>query len=94
MVHPITPNWATINVFLILGRFLLGILTDVWKWHQDEQLFIQDNRTKSGGKTVLHPGLQHKWTNKTTIGPDDILNWSSFKQIARKWHRKLGKVSL
>ncbi|KIK99679.1 hypothetical protein PAXRUDRAFT_822444 [Paxillus rubicundulus Ve08.2h10] len=75
------------------GRFLLGVLTDLWKWAQDEQLFAQDNRTKIGGKTVLLPGFQPRWTNKdhTNISPDDLLSWSSFKQILRKWHRKLGR---
>jgi Transcription factor/nuclear export subunit protein 2 len=77
----------------IKGRFLLGILTDLWKWHEDEALFIQDNRTRSGGKTILHPGLQIRWTSKTTIAPEDVLKWPGFKQILRKWHRKLAKVS-
>jgi hypothetical protein len=72
---------------------LLGILTDLWKWHEDEALFIQDNRTRSGGKTVLHPGLQLRWTNKSAIVADDVLKWVGFKQILRKWHRKLAKVS-
>jgi THO complex subunit 2 len=71
----------------------LGILSDIWKWNQDEQLFIQDNRTKSGGKTVLLPGFQRRWTSKATILPDDLLKWSDFKQIVRKWHKKLGKAS-
>jgi THO complex subunit 2 len=76
----------------LLGRFLLGILTDLWKWHEDESLFIQDNRTRVAGKTVLHPGLQIRWTNKINIVADDVLKWTSFKQILRKWHRKLAKV--
>ena len=65
---------------------------DLWKWHEDEALFIQDNRTRSGGKTLLHPGLQIRWTNKATIVGDDVLKWTGFKQILRKWHRKLAKV--
>ncbi|KAL4082005.1 transcription factor/nuclear export subunit protein 2-domain-containing protein [Scleroderma yunnanense] len=75
------------------GRFLLGILADLWKWAQDEQLFHQDNRMKIGGKTVLLPGFQPRWTNKDhgDIRPDDLLNWAGFKQILRKWHRKLGR---
>jgi len=75
------------------GRFLLGVLTDLWKWHEDEPSFIQDNRMRSGGKAVLHPGFQLRWTNKTTIAADDVLKWAGFKQILRKWHRKLAKVS-
>ncbi|KAG0699864.1 transcription factor/nuclear export subunit protein 2-domain-containing protein [Suillus ampliporus] len=78
------------------GRFLLGILTDLWKWAQDEQLFLMENRTKVGGKTILLPGFQHKWSSKdhASIVADDLLSWTGFKQILRKWHRKLGKSLL
>lgn len=50
---------------------------------------------KIGGKTVLLPGFQPRWTNKDhgDIRPEDLLNWAGFKQILRKWHRKLGRVS-
>jgi THO complex subunit 2 len=74
------------------GRFLVGILKDLWKWHQDEELYKQENRAKSGGKTVTLPGMQMKWSNKTTIAPEDIISWPSLKQVMKKWHRKLGKV--
>ncbi|KAG9317173.1 transcription factor/nuclear export subunit protein 2-domain-containing protein [Chiua virens] len=75
------------------GRFLLGVLMDLWKWAQDEQLFIHENRTKIGGRTVLLPGFQPRWTNKDQMNlvPEDLLPWSGFKQILRKWHRKLGR---
>ncbi|KAF8138151.1 hypothetical protein EV363DRAFT_1292738 [Boletus edulis] len=75
------------------GRFLLGVLTDLWKWVQDEQLFAQDNRAKIGGRTVFLPGFQPRWTNKDLVNivPEDLLSWSGFKQILRKWHRKLGR---
>ena len=78
-----------------LGRFLLGILTDISKWFQDEQLFLQENRTKSGGNTVFLPGLQLRWplTPKPVIAQEDLITWADFKQVVRKWHRKLGKVS-
>jgi hypothetical protein len=74
------------------GRFLVGILKDLWKWQQDEELYKQENRTKAGGKTVLLPGMQMKWSNKTVITPEDLLSWSALKTIMKKWHRKLGKV--
>lgn len=74
------------------GRFLVGILKDLWKWQQDEELYKQENRTKSGGKSVLLPGMQVKWSNKTIIAPEDLLQWTDLKTILRKWHRKLGKV--
>ncbi|KAG2755797.1 hypothetical protein P692DRAFT_20853707 [Suillus brevipes Sb2] len=78
------------------GRFLLGILTDLWKWAQDEQLFLMENRTKVGGKTILLPGFQHRWSSKDhgSIVSDDLLSWTGFKQILRKWHRKLGRSLL
>ncbi|KAG2148090.1 transcription factor/nuclear export subunit protein 2-domain-containing protein [Suillus clintonianus] len=78
------------------GRFLLGILTDLWKWAQDEQLFLMENRTKVGGKTILLPGFQHRWSSKDhgSIVADDLLSWTGFKQILRKWHRKLGRSLL
>ncbi|KAG2043203.1 transcription factor/nuclear export subunit protein 2-domain-containing protein [Suillus americanus] len=78
------------------GRFLLGILTDLWKWAQDEQLFLMENRTKVGGKTILLPGFQHRWSNKDhgSIVSEDLLSWTGFKQILRKWHRKLGRSLL
>jgi len=73
---------------------LLGVLTDLWKWAQDEQLFAQENRTKIGGRTIFLPGFQPRWTNKDLISilPEDLLSWSGFKQILRKWHRKMGRV--
>ncbi|KAI0375719.1 hypothetical protein BV20DRAFT_1059341 [Pilatotrama ljubarskyi] len=75
------------------GRFLLGVLTDIYKWFQDEQLFLQENRSKSGGSTVFLPGLQLRWpaTPKPVIAQEDLITWSDFKQVVRKWHRKLNK---
>ncbi|KAL7282472.1 hypothetical protein ACG7TL_003943 [Trametes sanguinea] len=75
------------------GRFLLGILTDLSKWFHDEQLFLQENRTKSGGNTVWLPGLLRRWPLKPqpVIKQEDLINWEELKQVVRKWHRKLGK---
>ncbi|KAL6309570.1 transcription factor/nuclear export subunit protein 2-domain-containing protein [Sparassis latifolia] len=75
------------------GRFLLGILTDVAKWYLDEQAFLQENRTKTGGKTTYLPGLQRRWTAKSALTIEDIIPWLDYKQIVRKWHRKLLKAS-
>ena len=36
-------------LMVMLGRFLLGLLTDLLKWHQDEQQYLQDNRVKGVG---------------------------------------------
>ncbi|CDO68724.1 hypothetical protein BN946_scf184652.g51 [Trametes cinnabarina] len=75
------------------GRFLLGILTDLWKWFQDEQLFLHENRTKSGGNTVFLPGLQQRWPlrPKAVVAQEELIKWEDFKQVVRKWHRKLNK---
>jgi Transcription factor/nuclear export subunit protein 2 len=75
-----------------IGRFLLGILSDLLKWHQDEQLYLQENRTKSGGKAAYLPGLQLRWTNKPTVSIGDLAKWSEIHQFNRKCHRKLAKV--
>ncbi|KAL0580932.1 THO2 plays a role in transcriptional elongation [Marasmius crinis-equi] len=69
------------------GRFLLGLLTDLLKWHKDEQTYIQDNRSKVGGKTVLHPGMQAKY--QLPMPPENQLKWREFRNVLRKWHKKL-----
>jgi THO complex subunit 2 len=79
---------------MLTGRFLFGILTDLWKWHQDEAAYTLDNRAKSGGKTVLLPGFQIKWSNKTTLEAKDLNTWANFKQLLNKFHRGLTKVRL
>lgn len=80
-----TPLLYFIN---LSGRFLLGILSDMDKWYNDEQLYIADNRSKVTG--VVHPGLQRKDTNKPTS--DTLLDRADFQRVVRKWHKKLGKV--
>ncbi|KAK7060210.1 THO2 plays a role in transcriptional elongation [Paramarasmius palmivorus] len=72
------------------GRFLLGILTDLSKWHQDEQAYIQDNRSKVGGKVVLHAGLQLKY--QLPMPPENQLKWKDFRTVLRKWHKKLANA--
>lgn len=71
------------------GRFLLGILSDMDKWHTDEQLYNADNRSKVNG--TLHPGFRRNWINKPAA-PDTILEWADFQRVLRKWHKKLGKA--
>ncbi|KAJ2920447.1 hypothetical protein H1R20_g16647, partial [Candolleomyces eurysporus] len=72
------------------GRFLLGILSDLHKWHTDDQAYTQDNRVKVAGKTIYLPGLQRALTNKSPA-PDTILTWPNFQQVLRKWYRKIAK---
>lgn len=76
---------------MIVGRFLLGILTDLYKWHQDEQLFLNDNRSK-GGKTTYFPGLMLRFSNKSAVALEDLITWQDYCVVLRKWHRKLLKV--
>jgi THO complex subunit 2 len=82
------------SLMVTLGRFLLGLLTDLLKWHQDEQQYLQDNRVKSAGKAAYLPGLQLRWTNKPTVAVSDLAKWSEVQQFNRKCHRKLTKVGI
>lgn len=75
------------------GRFLLNILKDLWAWQQSEELYLQDNRAKGTKKAVFHPGMQKKWSMKPNLTQEDILSWTEFKIVLKKWQRKLGKVS-
>ena len=79
-------------LMVMTGRFLLGLLTDLLKWHQDEQQYLQDNRVKGVGKAAYLPGLQLRWTNKPTVAISDLAKWSEVQQFNRKCHRKLAKV--
>jgi hypothetical protein len=76
-----------------VGRFLLGILTDLYKWFSDEALYEQDNRSKIGGKVHYLPGFQQSWSPKFPVEKTSLLAWHNFQQVLRKWHRKLFKVS-
>ncbi|KAF7978302.1 hypothetical protein HWV62_899 [Athelia sp. TMB] len=76
------------------GRFLLNILKDLWAWQQSEELYLQDNRAKGTKKAVFHPGMQKKWSMKPNLTQEDILSWTEFKIVLKKWQRKLGKCLL
>ncbi|KAJ3723327.1 transcription factor/nuclear export subunit protein 2-domain-containing protein [Lentinula raphanica] len=69
------------------GRFLLGVLSDLHKWHSEEQTYNQDNRSKVGGKTVLHTGFQSQY--RYPMPSENALKWSVFQKIVRKWHKKI-----
>ncbi|KAI0047273.1 hypothetical protein FA95DRAFT_1664524 [Auriscalpium vulgare] len=72
------------------GRFLLGILTDLHKWSQDEVQYMQDNRSKTGGKVFWLPGFLKQWPAKTaTVEPSALLAWNDLQLVLKKWHRKL-----
>ncbi|KAG6882988.1 hypothetical protein C0995_013326 [Termitomyces sp. Mi166 len=48
------------------GRFLLGILADMFNWYSDEVAYMVDNHTKVGGKTVYNPHLQRTGQTRTS----------------------------
>ena len=75
-----------------IGRFLLGILTDLGKWAEDEQLFMQDNRTKIGGKVTYLPGFMQPYARKPIVAIEDLMKWKELRKIHKKWHRKLTNV--
>jgi len=86
------PPYPSLILTATIGRFLLGLLTDLLKWHQDEQQYLQDNRVKGAGKAAYLPGLQLRWTSKPTVAISDLAKWSEVQQFNRKCHRKLAKV--
>ena len=89
-----TPIWLlSYALRYFVGRFLLGILMDLYKWFSDEALYEQDNRTKIGGKVHYLPGFQQSWSTKFPVDKTSLLAWHNFQQVLRKWHRKLFKVS-
>ncbi|KAG7448931.1 uncharacterized protein BT62DRAFT_653210 [Guyanagaster necrorhizus] len=65
------------------GRFLHAILTDLYKWHSDEQAWLSDNRSTVKGKTLIHPGFQNR------PGQTGHISHSEFQKLLRKWHMKL-----
>ena len=67
-------------------------MTDLLKWHQDEQHYLQDNRVKGVGKAAYLPGLQLRWQNKPTVAVSDLAKWSEMQQFNRKCNRKFTKV--
>ncbi|KAH8118538.1 transcription factor/nuclear export subunit protein 2-domain-containing protein [Phellopilus nigrolimitatus] len=73
------------------GRFLKGILQDLYGWHKDQKAYDASNRRKDGSKTVLLPGLQMPWSKDGPSSPDDLLKWAEFKSFLKKCHRKLGR---
>ncbi|THH08122.1 hypothetical protein EW145_g2921 [Phellinidium pouzarii] len=73
------------------GRFLKGILQDLYGWHKDQKTYDASNRRKEGSTVTLLPGLQTHWSKDGPTSPDDLLKWSDFKSFLKKCHRKLGR---
>lgn len=76
------------DVYAPTGRFLRGIMTDLYSWFKDKQLYEQDNQINRNNQTLCHPGFKRNFTNK----PNDVLKHEALQTVVRKWHRKLGKV--
>lgn len=72
----------------------MGILRDLWKWQQDEELYTQENRMKSNGKTILLPGMRTAWAAKVDVAPKDLVPWSGLGTLLRKWHLRIGRVRI
>lgn len=72
------------------GRFLLGVLSDLHKWHSEEPTYIQDNRSKAGGKTILHTGFQSQY--RLPMHSENHLKHPAFQKVVRKWHKKIALV--
>ena len=74
------------------GRFLKGVLQDLYTWHRDETAYEAANRRKMGSDTILLPGLQATWSRIGPTSPDQLLKWSDFKLFMKKCHRRLCQV--
>ncbi|THV05422.1 hypothetical protein K435DRAFT_647314 [Dendrothele bispora CBS 962.96] len=72
------------------GRFLSGVLTDLYKWHQDEPMYIQDNRSKVGGKSMQHTGFQPRYL--WPMPPEAFLKWPLYQKVVRKWYKKIANA--
>lgn len=78
----------------MLGRFLKGILQDLYGWHKDQKVYDASNRRKDGSEITILPGLQTQLSKDGPPTPDDLLKWPDFKSFLKKCHRKLGRVSI
>lgn len=78
--------------FQTIGRFVKGVLTDLYSWHQSQKAYDASNRRKEGSKVTLLPGFQREWSKDGPSTPDNLLGWPYFKSFLKKCHRKLGRV--
>ncbi|KAJ7283481.1 transcription factor/nuclear export subunit protein 2-domain-containing protein [Mycena rebaudengoi] len=87
-----TPGFHTLMCYDKASRFLRGVLADLYKWYLDRAQYTADNQTVTRGTVVLHPGFIQKWTFNPIVQSDQLEWGTTFRQIIRKWHRKLGKA--
>lgn len=78
----------------LLARFLHAILSDGLKWWQDEALFTQETHTKANGKLTVLPGSTRRKYTAASLAEHEVVPWSDWKRLMRKWHWKLALVSL
>jgi THO complex subunit 2 len=74
----------------LTGRFLMGMLSNLNKLHHSEEAWKKNNQ--KGG--VHLPGFQRAWTGKEKLEESDLLSWSDFKMLNKKWHKKLAGVRI
>lgn len=79
---------------LLPARFLHAILSDGWKWWQDEALFTQETHSKVNGKLTALPGSTRRKHTASSLAEHEVVPWSDWKRLMRKWHWKLALVSL
>lgn len=71
-----------------------GVLADLLKWHQDEEQFVQDNRVKVKDTITYLPGFMTRFQNKrANVALEDLMDAPTFREVCKKWHRKLTKVT-
>ncbi|KAI0729395.1 transcription factor/nuclear export subunit protein 2-domain-containing protein [Fomitopsis betulina] len=71
------------------ARFLHSILTDGLKWWQDEALFTQETHTKANGRLTVLPGSTRRKFTAASLAEHEVVPWSDWKRLMRKWHWKL-----
>ena len=82
----------TLPLNFLTGRFLRGVLNDLYKWHTDQAQYTSDSQTVTRGTVVYHPGFIQKWTSKPIVQGDQLEWGTAFRRVVRKWHVKLAKV--
>jgi THO complex subunit 2 len=66
----------------------MGLLSNLNKLHHSEEAWKKNN-IKNG---IYLPGFQRAWTGKDKLDESDLLSWSDFKMLNKKWHKKLAGV--
>ena len=89
----IDSEFVSLKPLTSLGRFLKGVLHDLYIWYKDEKAFDASTRREVDGKTVYLPGLSKPFVRDGPATADGLLKWNEFKSFLRKCHRRIGSVS-